>query len=116
MRRLLTFSSQMALLYVAYLEDSLDSIHDALNVFCMASSARINWTESAGIPIVVEGDCIWGQDVGFMWLRPGQSRCYVGIDISATQQFEPVLASIRRKLCHWSTTHLSLADRALVVN
>ena len=35
---------------------------------------------------------------------------------SLQQQFEPVLHCIRRKLCHWSSRHLSLAGRALVAN
>ena len=62
----------------------------------------------------------WGIQDAFTWLLPGQSCRYldsqVGLNITPAQQFEPVLASIRRKLCHWSQAHLSLAGRALVVN
>lgn len=50
-------------------------------------------------------------------MHPGQSCRYlgfqIGIDISPTQQFALVLASIRKKLTH---AHLSLVGRALVVN
>lgn len=58
--------------------------------------------------------------LGFTWIQPGQSSRYlgfhIGIGISPAQQFDPVLGSIRRKVCHWSSSHLSLASRALIVN
>lgn len=108
------------MLYAPYSVDALDSIRDALDTFCLASGALINWTKSSGFLVGVEDACVWGQDVGFTWLAPGQSCRYlgfqIGIDVSSTQQFDPVLASIRRKLCHWWAMHLSLAGRALVVN
>ena len=57
---------------------------------------------------------------GFTWLRPGQTCRYlgfqVGLDITPQQQFAPVLQSLRRKLCHWSSQHLSLAGWVLVAN
>ena len=40
----------------------------------------------------------------------------MGIDVDLGHQFEQVLVSIHRKLCHWSSRHLSLAGRALIVN
>lgn len=102
------------MLFVTYSEEVLDSLHDALDGFYLASGARINWAKSSGIPVGVEDVCAWGQDDGFTWLRPDQSCRYlcfqIGIDISPAQQFDPVL------VCHWSSMHLSLAGRAVVVN
>lgn len=50
----------------------------------------------------------------------GEACRYLGfqIDLGVTpaQQFGLVLASIRKKLSHWSSCHLSLAGGALVVN
>ncbi|MCO5612219.1 hypothetical protein L7F22_066482 [Adiantum nelumboides] len=40
----------------------------------------------------------------------------VGQDVTPEQQFSPVMQSMRRKLCYWSSQHLSLASRALVAN
>lgn len=108
------------MLFVAHTDDGLDCVRDALQVFCLASGARINWAKSTGIVVGVDGPCTWGCDVGFTWLSPGHTCRYlgfqIGIGLSASQQSDPVLASIRRKLSHWSTMHLSLAGRALVVN
>ena len=42
--------------------------------------------------------------------------CYIGLQLSAKQQIAPLLLSIRRKLTHWSSTHLSLAGRVVVAN
>lgn len=62
----------------------------------------------------------WGVAEGFTWMQPGQTCRYlgfqVGLDITPQQQFASVLQSLRRKLCHWSSQHLSLAGRALVAN
>ena len=53
-------------------------------------------------------------------MQPGQTGRYlgfqVGLDVTAEQQFQPVLLSLRRKLCHYSSQNLSLAGRALVAN
>ncbi|MCO5570946.1 hypothetical protein L7F22_024676 [Adiantum nelumboides] len=40
----------------------------------------------------------------------------VGLDVTPEQQFSPDMQSMRRKLCYWSSQHLSLAGRALVAN
>ncbi|MCO5552845.1 hypothetical protein L7F22_006363 [Adiantum nelumboides] len=61
----------------------------------------------------------WGPR-DFLWLRPGETCRYlgfqVGLDVSPKQQFSPVMQSMRRKLCYWSTRHLYMAGRALVAN
>ncbi|MCO5586861.1 hypothetical protein L7F22_040806 [Adiantum nelumboides] len=55
----------------------------------------------------------------FTWLRPRETCRYlgfqVGLDVTPEQQ-SPVMQSTRRKLCYWSTQHLSLAGRALMAN
>ncbi|MCO5605745.1 hypothetical protein L7F22_059929 [Adiantum nelumboides] len=93
------------------------SVHSA---FCCASGSLINWHKSSGFVAGVDDVCTWGQHQGFTWVGPGQTCKYlgfhVGLEVSLRQQFEPVLASIRRKLRHWASMHLSLAGRALVVN
>ena len=108
------------LLYALYIVGILDAIHRALIVFSLASGACINWHKSYGILIGSNEQPTWGISDGFRWLQRGQSCRYlgfqIGIDISLQQQFEPVLQSIRRKLCHWSSRHLLLACRALVAN
>lgn len=86
----------------------------------MASGAHINWNKSSCILIGVEQTCDWCAKFGFTWLAHGQPCRYlgfhVGLDVIPAQQFEPILVSIWRKLCHWSQSHLSLGVHALVVN
>ncbi|MCO5559153.1 hypothetical protein L7F22_012746 [Adiantum nelumboides] len=84
------------------------------------NGSLINWHKSSGFVVGVDKVCTWGEHQGFTWVGPGQTCRYlgfhVGLEVSPRQQFELVLASIQRKLCHWASMHLSLAGRALVVN
>ncbi|MCO5593425.1 hypothetical protein L7F22_047439 [Adiantum nelumboides] len=108
-----------ALLFLHYTPDVLDIIRYALEMFCVASGARINWDKSYGILAGSHDVPTWGL-TDFTWLRPVETCRYlgfqVGLDVSPEQQFSPVMQSMRRKLCYWSTRHLSMAGRALVAN
>ena len=109
------------LLFCDFAPHALDSLRIGISIFCCASGARINWHRSSGFVVAEDKQhCSWGEDSGFTWIPHGQTCRYlgfhVGIDVDLGHQFEPVLVSIRRKLCHWSSMHLSLAGRALVVN
>ncbi|MCO5552435.1 hypothetical protein L7F22_005946 [Adiantum nelumboides] len=115
------------LLFLHYSPDVLDMISYALEVFCVANCARINWDKFYGILAGSDDVLTWGLDdvltwgLGdFTWLRPGVTCRYlgfqVGFDVSREQQFSPVMQSMRRKLCYWSSQHLSMAGRALVAN
>ncbi|MCO5550170.1 hypothetical protein L7F22_032705 [Adiantum nelumboides] len=107
------------LLFLHYTPDVLDMIRYELEWFCGASGARINWDKSYGILAGSQDVPTWGP-TDFRWLRPGETCRYlgfqVGLDVSPEQQFSPVMQAMRRKLCYWSTRHLSMAGRALVAN
>ncbi|MCO5573426.1 hypothetical protein L7F22_027197 [Adiantum nelumboides] len=107
------------LLFLHHSHDVLDAIQYALEVFCVASGARISWDKSYGILAGSDDIPTWGPG-DFTWLGPGETCRYlgfqVGLDVTPEQQFSPVMQSMRRKLCYWSTQHLSLAGRALVAN
>ncbi|MCO5583111.1 hypothetical protein L7F22_037019 [Adiantum nelumboides] len=114
------------LLFLHCTPDVLDTIRYALEMFCVASGACINYDKSYGILASSQDVPTWGQDVptwgptDFRWLRPGETCRYlvfqVGLDVSPEQQFSLVMQSMRRKLCYWSTRHLSMAGRVLVAN
>ncbi|MCO5579950.1 hypothetical protein L7F22_033817 [Adiantum nelumboides] len=78
------------LLFLGYTSDVLDTIRHVLDVYCVASGARINWHKSYGILVGSEEISIWKRD-GFAWLRHGQTCRYVGfqvgVDVSLEQQF-----------------------------
>ncbi|MCO5595993.1 hypothetical protein L7F22_050045 [Adiantum nelumboides] len=107
------------LLFLHYSHDVLDTIRYALEVYCVASGARINWDKSYGILARSDDVPTWGPS-DFTWLRPSGTCGYlgfqVGLDVSPEQQFSRVMQSMRRKLCYWSSQHLSMADRALMAN
>ncbi|MCO5591071.1 hypothetical protein L7F22_045048 [Adiantum nelumboides] len=108
------------MIFCQYDSNTLDRLQSTLFVICCASVSLINWHKSSGFVVGVDDVCAWGEHQGFTWVAPGQTCRYlgfhVGLEVSSRQQFEPVLASIRRKLCNWASMHLSLAGRALVVN
>ena len=112
--------TRYTLLLTEFSAANLDRVRGLIDRFCIASGARGNWNKSSGIPIGTNAHCDWGVADGFTWLQPGQTCRYlgfqIGLDVTPEQQFAPVLVSIRKKLCHWSSCHLSLAGRALVVN
>ncbi|MCO5607522.1 hypothetical protein L7F22_061719 [Adiantum nelumboides] len=107
------------LLFLHYSPDVLDTIRYALEVFCVAIGARIKWDKSYGILVGSDDVPTWGPG-DFTWLRLDETCRYlgfqVGLDVTPQQQFSPVMQSMRRKLCYWSTQHLSLVGRALVAN
>ncbi|MCO5584482.1 hypothetical protein L7F22_038410 [Adiantum nelumboides] len=57
------------LLFLHHSHDVLDTIQYALEVFCVASGARINWDKSYGILAGSDDVPHWGPG-GFTWLRP----------------------------------------------
>ena len=83
------------LLMVRYAIAILDATRSVLDVYCLASGARINWHKSYGMLVGSEDQLTWGVTEGFTWLRPGQTCRYlgfqVGLDITPQQQFAPVL-------------------------
>ncbi|MCO5586639.1 hypothetical protein L7F22_040580 [Adiantum nelumboides] len=84
------------LLFLHHSHDVLDTIQYALEVFCVASGARINWDKSYGILAGSNDVLTWGPG-GFTWLRPSETCRYlgfqVGLDVTPEQQFSPVMQS-----------------------
>ena len=103
-------------------EANLVWFQTALEQFCDASGAKINWHKSCGFWVGGDGDELpqWSPSVGFQWIPPGRAvrylGCEVGLDLTAEQQIAPLLLSIRRKLLFWSSLRLSLAGRVVVAN
>ena len=100
--------------------DNLSRFQGALEVFCDASGAKINWHKSCGFWTGAGDLPAWLPDPLFRWIPPGTSvrylGCHVGLELTAEQQIAPLLLSIRRKLVFWSAARLSLAGRVVVAN
>ena len=92
----------------------------AIETFCTASGARINWRKTVGFWISDSPTPQWMPDSGFRWVPPGTPvrylGCQVGLELAPEQQIAPLLLSIRRKILFWSSARLSLAGRVVVAN
>ena len=107
-------------MYLAGHEDNLARFQAALEVFCDASGAKINWHKSCGFWIGAGAPPQWLPDPSFRWIPEGTPMrylgCQIGLELTAEQQIAPLLLSIKRKLIFWSSARLSLAGRAVVAN
>ncbi len=66
------------LLMVLYLAEVLQAMRRALDMYCLASGARINWHKSYGILVGSDDIPDWGVAEGLTWLRPRQACRYLG--------------------------------------
>ena len=106
--------------YLQGREDNLARFQGALERFCDASGAKINWHTSCAFWVGSGEPPQWSPDAQFRWVPAGipirYLGCQVGLDLTAEQQIAPLLLSIRRKLLFWSSASLSLAGRVVVAN
>ena len=80
----------------------LGRVRLALEVFCLAAGAKINWHKSVGFLAYFGANSQRGIFLSFRWILKGQKTHYlgfqVGLDIMLVQQLLPFLASIGWKL------------------
>ena len=80
------FADDIAL-NICYDPGALDCVRQALDRFCLASGASLNWHKSYGLLVGVENKVTWGLVDDFTWLAKGQTSRYlgfqVGIDVSS---------------------------------
>ena len=106
-----------------YLNGDLNNLKRAeyaINVFCIALGARINWDKMVGFWIDSHEPPDWSPDQSFAWV-PYDSTvrylgCQIGLEVSPENQVAPLLLTIRKKLIYWSSKKLSLAGRVVIVN
>ena len=107
-------------LYLEGASDNLMRAELAIGNFCIASGAKINWHKTVGLWIGDSTPLNWCPDPNFRWIEKGTPvrylGCQVGIDLTAEQQINPLLLTIRKKLIYWSSAKLSLAGRVVIAN
>ena len=100
--------------------DNLRKAERAIQEFCLALGARINWSKTVGPWIGPTEPPSLTPDPGLRCIPKGTLvrylGCQIGIDLSREQQIAPLLLSMRQKLLGWSKSRLSLAGRVVVVN
>lgn len=115
-----TFADDTAL-YLKGSPSNLNKARAVLELFCLASAAKINWGKSAAIWANKEKkEWEWGQEVGLRWIPEGQGVRYLGIQIGfrlpIEANFEKLMLTLKRKMITWGKCNLSLVGRILVAN
>ena len=76
-------------MYLAGHEDNLARFQAALEVFCDASGAKINWHKSCGFWIGAGAPPQWLPDPSFRWIPEGTPvrylGCQIGLELTAEQ-------------------------------
>ncbi len=79
-------------LYLKGSSSNLNKARAVLELFCLASGAKINWGKSATIWASKEKkEWEWGQEVGLRWIPEGQGVRYLGIQIAFGYPSKPIL-------------------------
>ena len=68
-------------MYLAGDEDNLARFQTALETFCDALGAKINWNKSCGFWVGGDTPPGWLPDPLFWWVLPGTSICYLGCHV-----------------------------------
>ena len=108
-------------LYLDCHNNNLQKMYTAMQTFCIASGAAINWNKSVGFWVSSDSTTPqWSPHPDFRWVPEGTSvrylGCQVGLNISSEIQVASLLLKIRKKLMFWSKAKLSFAGRVIVVN
>ncbi len=115
-----TYTNDTAL-YFKGSSNNLSKAQAVLELFCLASRAKINWGKSTAIRASKEKK-EWerGQKVGLKWICEGQGVRYLGIQIGfrlpIEANFEKLMLTLKGKMIAWGKCNLSLANRILVAN
>jgi hypothetical protein len=92
--------------------NNLVKAEQAIQEFCLASRAHINWNKTVGLWISQSDPPSSLPDPNFQWIPKGTAirylGCQIGVELFAKQQLAPLLMNIRRKLLSWSSSPLSL--------
>ena len=81
----LEFTSD-TMLYLQGNEANLGRAQIAIDLFCKASAASINWNKSKGFWISSESERVWKPNAEFKWIANGKANRYlgtwIGVDIN----------------------------------
>jgi hypothetical protein len=99
----------------------MDRMQSILDLFCLASEAKINWGKSATIWASKEKRTWeWGQEVGLKWVLESEGVRYMGIQVRfrlpAKANFDKLMISLKGKMITWGNCNLSLACKILIAN
>ena len=90
------------LLYLHGNDANLERAQIAIDLFCKASGASINWNKSKGFFISSESDPFWKPNAEFKWIANGEATRYlgawIGVDIDKGIQMQQIQSKICDKI------------------
>jgi hypothetical protein len=106
-----TFADDTAL-YFKGSPNNLSKARAVLDLFCLASRAKINWGKTTAIWTSKEKkEWEWGQEIGLKWILEGQGVRYLGIQIGfqvpTKANFEKLMFTLKGKMIAWGKCNLS---------
>jgi hypothetical protein len=115
-----TFVDNTAL-YFKVSPSNLSKVRAILELFCLASGAKVNWGKSATIWASKEKkEWEWGQKVELRWIPEGQGVQYLGMQIGfqlpTEANFEIFMFTLKGKMIARGKCNLSFVGRILVAD
>ena len=105
--------------YMLVEEGNLCKAKAALETFCVASGAKVNWCKLVAFWVSMRSLPSWRPFESFHWIH-GVSIRYLGCQVGIIMHKERFLAhrmlSLRKKLLIWDTIELSLVVRVIIAN
>ena len=81
------------MLYLQGNEENLERAQSAIDLFCKASGASINWNKSKGFWISSESNPLWKPNAEFKWIAKGEATRYLGVGRSEEGKWESKVGS-----------------------
>jgi hypothetical protein len=108
-------------LYLKGSPSNLSKAGAVLELFCLASGAKVNWGKSTAIWANEEKkEWEWGQEVGLRWIPEGQGVRYLGIQIGfrlpIKANFEKLMLALKGKMIAWGKCNISFVGKIMVAN
>jgi hypothetical protein len=101
-------------------EHNLVNLISLLNLFHLTSGLEINWGKSVAYWLATTPPPNWLQWIRCQWAVEHQLSKLLstpfGIDLHIGDVDEFLLTKVQKKLTYWTSVHLSLIGRALIVN
>ena len=92
----------------------------AIDLFCKASEASINWNKSKGFWLSLEAEPIWKPNAEFIWVAKEKATKYLGtwisVDIDKGIQLKQIHSKICDKIHNYLGMNLSFAGKIIVAN
>jgi hypothetical protein len=115
-----TFSDDTTL-YLKGMKSNMNRMRPILDLFWLASGAKINWGKFVTIWASKEKQAWeWGQEVGLKWVHESEGVHNLGIQVRfqllVEANFDKVMISLKGKMIAWGNYDLSFTGKIFITN